>query len=68
MGIPRGEYTAKPNLPGLGLRRLLFLKLTPMVHRQPKSVTNLKGAVFPPLPKDRGFYTEDFDEKWWESD
>ena len=32
MGIPRGEHTAKPNLPDLGLRRLLFLKLTPMVR------------------------------------
>jgi hypothetical protein len=31
-GIPRGEYTAKPNLPDLGLRRLLFLKLTLMVQ------------------------------------
>ena len=30
-GIPRGVYTAKPNLPGLGLRRLLFFKLTLMV-------------------------------------
>ncbi len=29
-----GEYTAKPNLPGLELRRLFFLKLTPMVHRK----------------------------------
>ena len=27
-----GVYTAKPNLLGLELRRLLFLKLTPMVH------------------------------------
>ena len=26
-----GEYAAKPNLPGLGLRRLFFLKLTLMV-------------------------------------
>ena len=34
MGIPRGVYAAKPNLPGLDLRRLFFLKLTPMVHRK----------------------------------
>ena len=31
MGIPRGEYTAKPNLPGLGARRLLFPKSTLMI-------------------------------------
>ena len=27
-----GEYTAKPNLPVLGLKRLSFLKLTLMVR------------------------------------
>ena len=31
-GMNRVEYAAKPNLPGLDLRRLLFLKLTLMVR------------------------------------
>ena len=26
------------------------------------AITSKKGAVFPPLPKDRGFHTEEFDE------
>ena len=29
---PWGGYAAKPHLPDLGPRRLLFLKLTPMVR------------------------------------
>ncbi|RKU32201.1 hypothetical protein C6499_03660 [Candidatus Poribacteria bacterium] len=38
-----GVYAAKPNLPDLGLRRLLFLKLTLMVRLQ--TAPTLVGAI-----------------------
>ena len=42
-----GEYAAKPNLPGLGLRRLFFLKLTPMVRLGNREKTPKQYAEIP---------------------
>ena len=35
--VSKFRFGRKPNLPGLGPRRLLFLKLTPMVHRKTRT-------------------------------